>query len=185
LAKILVAEYHPVPALSIPRPVETVHDFHAQADVVRRRRYGVIDVRGGRLHRIVLRPLPKLISWPDLTLFGAWQHRHRAGDRCLLYYNQPRGSDNFLALKYVVSYRDATLATFHGALQVLDAIARLKRTDAIVCDVANLRISDRLAARWGWEPHCPSRWHRHFIKRFYGQYPDVPREIFTCSRHSP
>jgi hypothetical protein len=39
-------------------------------------------------------------------------------------------------------------------------------------DVSNLRISDRLLRRWGWEAHCPSRWHRHFIKRYYGTYPD-------------
>ena len=25
--------------------------------------------------------------------------------------------------------------------------------------------------RLGWEPHCPSRWHRNYIKRFYGVYP--------------
>lgn len=156
---------------------ETVTDFFGQAEVLRRRRYGVIDVRGGRLHRIVLRPWPKLVSWPDLTVLGAWQHQHRPGDRCLLYYNQPRRSSNYLALKYVVSYRDATLATFRGALQVLDAIAKLKRTDAIVCDAANLRISDRLATRWGWEPHCPARWHRNLIKRFYGVYPVVADEV--------
>ncbi len=159
-------------ALAIAPPFEVVRDFHAQSDVLRRRRYGMIEMRGGRLHQIVLRPLPKLISWPDLTVLGAWQHRHRAGDRCLLYYNQPRRMSNFIALKYVVSYREATLATFRGALQVLEAIAALKRIDAIVCDAANLRLSDRLATRWGWEPHCPSRWHRNFIKRFYGTYPE-------------
>ena len=33
------------------------------------------------------------------------------------------------------------------------------------------RISSRLAERWGWQRHKPSRWRRHFIKRFYGSYP--------------
>lgn len=159
---------------------EVVTDFEQQAAVLRARRYGVIDIRHGRLHRVALRPLPKLVSWPDLTVLGAWQHRHRGGDRCLLYYNQPRRMSNFLALKYVVSYRDATLATFRGALQVLDAIARIKGSDAIVCDAANLRISDRLATRWGWAPHCPSRWHRNFIKRFYGNYPQPPAELLRA-----
>lgn len=156
--------------LSLASAFDYVTDVALQADVLRRRRYGVIDMRSGRFHRIVLRPFPKLVSWPDQTVLGAWQHRHRRGDRCLVFYNQPRRSNNFLALKYVISYRDATLATFRGALAVLDDIARIKRSDAIVCDAANLRISDRLAARWGWEPHCPSRWHRNFIKRFYGEY---------------
>jgi hypothetical protein len=26
-------------------------------------------------------------------------------------------------------------------------------------------------ARFGWEPHKPQRWHRNFIRRFYGVYP--------------
>jgi len=167
-----------VSGLTLAPPFEVVRDFHAQTDVLRRRRYGVIEMRGGRLHQIVLRPLPKLVSWPDLTVLGAWQHRHRAGDRCWLYYNQPRGMSNFVALKYAVSYRDATLATVHGALQVLYAIAKLKGIDAIVSDAANLRISDRLAARWGWEPHCPARWRRNFIKRFYGTYPETRWDSF-------
>lgn len=162
---------------------EYVDDFHGQAEILRRRRYGVIDVRGGRLHRITLRPFPKFVSWPDLTVFGARQHRNRRGDQCLLFYNQPRASSNYLALKYVVSYRDATLATFRGALQVMDAIAALKRSDAIVCDAANLRISDRLAVRWGWEHHCPARWHRNLIKRFYGTYPAIAAEVLGGESH--
>ena len=35
-------------------------------------------------------------------------------------------------------------------------IARLKGSDAILCDASNLRISDRLLARWGWTPHAAS-----------------------------
>jgi hypothetical protein len=88
-----------------------------------------------------------------------------------LYYNQPWAFPNFLALKYLVSTRQATLATVDSALAALDEIARLKGIDALLCDVANCRISDRLMARAGWEPHKPQRWHRNFIKRFYGVYP--------------
>jgi hypothetical protein len=62
---------------------------------------------------------------------------------------------------------------------VLDEVARLKASDAILCDVWNWRISDRLLARWGWQPHKPDRWHRHFIKRFYGVYP--PRRPEVCA----
>ena len=105
------------------------------------------------------------------TGWGSRRHRERPGDRCLLYYNQPRRHPNFLALKYIVSHRDCTLATVQRRVDVLDEVARIKRSDAILCDVWNARISDRLLARWGWEPHSPSRWHRHYIKRFYGVYP--------------
>ena len=58
-------------------------------------------------------------------------------------------------------------------LTVLDEVAAIKGIDAIVCDAGNIRLSDRLMARLGWEPHKPQRWHRNYIRRFYGQYPAV------------
>ncbi len=103
--------------------------------------------------------------------FGGWRHRYCAGDRIWLYYNQPRRFRNFLVLRYVVSNRDTSLATVRRALDALEEIARLKQSDALLCDAGNWRISAKLLDRLGWAPHCPSRWHRHFIKRFYGQYP--------------
>jgi hypothetical protein len=150
---------------------ETVTDIAAQAEVVRRRRYGVIEVADGRLVRLRLRPLPKLGTSAEVVLWGRWFHRRQAGDRCWLYYNQPRAYSNFLALRYLVSTRHARLATIHTVLAALDEIARLKGADALLCDAANLRISDRTLARAGWEPHKPEAWHRNFIKRFYGVYP--------------
>jgi len=158
---------------------ETVTDLRDGAKVLLRRRYGVIEVAAGRLTRVTLRPFPKIISAPEIVLVGGWQHRHRAGDRAWLYYNQPRRFPNFLALKYIVSARQTPLATVIRGLQTLDEIARLKRSDAILCDVGNWRISTKLLARFGWEPHCPSRWHRHYIKRFYGRYP--PHHIQASS----
>ena len=46
---------------------------------------------------------------------------------------------NFLALRYVVSTPGTSYRTFRAALTALDAIAALKRVDAIVCDAANIR----------------------------------------------
>jgi hypothetical protein len=147
--------------------------FGSDREALRGGRYGVIDVREGRLAAIRVRPWPKIISALEVEWFGHRRHEQSPGNRCLLYYNQPRRHANYLALKYIVSHRDCTLATFHRALEVLDEVARVKRSDALLCDVWNLRISDRLLARWGWEPHKPQRWHRHFIKRFYGTYPNA------------
>jgi len=56
---------------------------------------------------------------------------------------------------------------------MLEAVAERKRSDAILCDVANTRFSDRLIRRMGWESHKPERWHRNYIKRFYGKYPKL------------
>ena len=152
-------------------PVETILDLENGRERIRARRYGVIETAGGALQSVHLRPLPKLVSLPEFVPLGPRYHCRGSADRCLLYYNQPRRMPNFLALKYVVSTSGTSYRTFRAALVVLDAIAELKHIDAIVCDAANIRLSDRLMVRLGWEPHKPERWHRNYIRRFYGVYP--------------
>jgi hypothetical protein len=150
---------------------ESVTELSHGLGLLRRRRYGMVETADERLVRIVLRPFPKLVSLPHMWLDQRWRHRRHRGNRCRLYYNQPRRFPNYLILKYVVADAGTSLATFRLAVLLLDEIARIKQSDALLCDVANLRISDRLLRRWGWEP-LRSRWlHRYYIKRFYGQYP--------------
>jgi hypothetical protein len=151
--------------------VTTIRDWDAGRDALRRRRYGVIDAAAGRLAAVHLRPWPKLVSWPEIWLTAPAYHARGQPDHCLLYYNQPRRFENFLALKYVVSTAGTSYATVRAALAALDALAELKGIDALLCDAANTRISDRLLARFGWAAHKPQRWRRNFIKRFYGVYP--------------
>jgi hypothetical protein len=148
---------------------QTIHTL--DVDLIQSGRYGVIEMIDGTFSALHFRPWPKVVSVLDVMWFGPRYHERTFGNRCLVYYKQPRRFSNFLALTYVLSTRDCTLATFHGGLEVLDEIARLKEADAIVCDAWNSRISDRLLARGGWEPHTSSRWHRNYIKRFYGEYP--------------
>ena len=131
----------------------------------------MIEAADGRFRRVVLRPFPKIVSVPGAMLMGGLRHRRRPGDSIRLYYNRPRRFPNFLVLKYAESARRTSFASLTRALSVLDEIARLMRSDALLCDVSNGRISSRLLGRWGWEPHCPSWFHRHYIKRFYGSYP--------------
>jgi hypothetical protein len=156
---------------------ETICDFDAGRERLCAHRYGVIETVDGQLRAIHLRPWPKLVALPEIVPLGPRYHAAGATDRCLLYYNQPRRMPSFLALKYVVSTVGTSYRTIRAALAVLDAVAELKRIDAIVCDAANVRLTDRLMARFGWEPHKPQRWHRNFIRRFYGAYPatTVPR----------
>lgn len=157
----------------MPGLFEEITDLDEGADRLRARRYGVIEVADARLERIRLRPYPKIVTYLGPLLFGRWTHRRRTGDWCRLYYNQPRRCSNFLAVIYVVSSHDCSLKTFRHATTLLDQIAEIKGSDALLCDVANSRISDRLLTRWGWQPHCPQAWHRNFIKRFYGVYPQA------------
>jgi hypothetical protein len=148
----------------------TAEEWLVVLPMIRAMRYGVIETAGGCLQAVHVRLFPKWLALPELLPVGERYHAGGAADRCLLYFNQPRSCPNFLALKYAVSTRATSYATLRAAVATLDAIAAEKKIDAIVCDAANSRLSDRLLARHGWEKHKPQRWHRNFIKRFYGEY---------------
>jgi hypothetical protein len=163
---------------------ETLNDFDSGREQLGARHYGVIETVGGQLRAVHLRPWPKLVSLPELWPQDWRYHAGGQSDRCLLFYNQPRRMPNFMALKYIVSTAGTSYATIRAALKTLDAIAELKRIDAIVCDAGNMRLSDRLMARFGWEPHKPQRWHRNFIRRFYGHYPAASNTALLESARS-
>ena len=59
---------------------ETVTDLRAAAETLRRRRYGVIEIRGGELKAIHLRPWPKLVSIVGAIL-GQRYHQRSRGDQ--------------------------------------------------------------------------------------------------------
>jgi hypothetical protein len=159
---------------------ETFLDFEAGRERLRRRSHGVIETAVGELRAIHLRPWPKLVSLSELWPLGPRYHARGDADRCLLYFNQPRRVPNFLALRYVVTTRGTSYRTFRAALKMLDAVAELKGIDAIVCDASNMRLSERFMARMGWEPHKPQRWHRNYIRRFYGVYPRSAGSLAGC-----
>lgn len=135
------------------------------------RAYGTIVIENGKFSKIKFKPWPKIISTLEIGILGNRTHEQSdIEDKCLLYYNQPFFHKRFLALKYVVSTRGSSFQSFRLATRILDEIARIKKSDAIVCEVTNAFISNRLLKRWGWEQHLQDRPTRHFIKRFYGEY---------------
>lgn len=153
--------------------LQPVVDCRAQRDLLVRRRQGCIVVKDRQL----------------VAIHGRWwaysgnvlrvlvdQHRraHRQQDACELYFHQSFSVPDFLTLAYVRSDAGTSLSTFYAATLVLDEIARLKNSSAIVTNVVNARISERLLRRWNWRRHCLSWRGRHYIKRFYGQFPDIP-----------
>ena len=142
-----------------------------QAQQLAARRAGHIVVQGGRLVAVFGR------WWPYLGnhLRAAWDQRFRQTevDRCELFYHTAISSPQFLTLSYIHSGEKTSLASLYAATLVLDEIGRIKRSLAIVCNVTNDRISDRLFARLGWVSHCHAWSGRHFIKRFYGQHPEI------------
>ncbi len=149
----------------------TVLDLDRQADLVRHARHGVIEACEGRFRRLILRPWPKLVSLADVFLFGPWFHRRCRRDRCLLYYDQPWGSPNYLAVKYLLAYGGTSYASVVAARRAIDEVARIKGSDALVCHVSNRRLSARIMNRWGWSPLNDSPRCSLFVRRFYGQYP--------------
>lgn len=142
-----------------------------QAELLQARRYGTIATQRGQLHAIYGR------WWPHFgnLMQVLWEMNFRtvAPDRCELFYHQSLSSPAFLTLSYVHAGYATSMATLYAAGLVLDEVARLRGADAIVSQVTNARISDRVLQRWGWEKHCPDWPGRHFIKRFYGRYPTV------------
>lgn len=145
-------------------PFETVKNLSASA--VRARRYGLIEARDGVFRALHFRPFPKFASHAEAWLDRVTRNWRRAEDCCWLYFNEPRSCPGFLTLAYVVSSGKARVATVQASLAALDEIARLKRSDAIVCDASNLRLSDRMMTRYGFVRHAESLAGRNFIKRF-------------------
>ena len=146
-----------------------VTDLEAEHALVRAGRYGVIEAAGGRFERLAFRSWPKYVFLPQQMLRAVWRDRGGREDRCRIYFDQPRRFPDFLAVKYFASGRGTSLATVLAALATLETIARIKKSDALLCDVANARITDRMMRRFGWEAHAPSIWHRNYIRRLYAR----------------
>ena len=91
-----------------------------------------------------------------------------------------------MVLEFVQSGPSTQLATFCGACQILDEVAKLRHSVAILAHVSTNAITDRLLRRWGWEPHAGNLAGRHWIKRFYDGYPDIDiqRYLTVSSRES-
>ncbi len=143
-----------------------------QHHVLRSRRVGRIVTQAGKLEGVYGRWWAHggnmlQVQW-DLLV------RSIPRDRCEIFFHVPLSAPSFLTLDYIHSGPGTSLSTFYAATLVLDEIAKLKQTSAIVCNVTNHRISDRLFQRWGWQAHCLNWKGRHFIKRLYGEYPEIP-----------
>lgn len=168
---------------AVYRPVENLATENGE---LAKWRAGRIVTSAGRLVRVERRWLAY-----KATRLRVWWDRRRpqsGPQQCELFFHQPVGNPDFLVLGYVRSHPRESLASFYCATLVLDEIARMKRCHAVVAEVTNDRISDRLLARWGWEQHCLSWRGRHFIKRFYGVYPPIPgawQEFVTHSEIGP
>ena len=159
------------------RIIETVRDVVDQQDTLRKRSYGVIEAENGKLVRIQLRPWPKMASLMEAHWIRSMKSKRHQKDVCRLFYNQPIGHRNFLTLSYIESSLNTSLKTFYATLDVLDQIAYIKKSDALIAEVSNKRISDRAMCRWGWQRYMEHKRQRHWIKRFYGTWPEKATKL--------
>ena len=150
--------------------LDSISDLHA----------GVAKIESWRCGRIVMRQ-GKLVSVQHRLLCGSasiaqvwWQARYGRADNdiCWLDYHQPFGMPAFLTLDYIRAGKSAGIKSFIGACKILDEVAKIRGTQAIVAHVTNHAISDRLLARLGWQQHLENWNGRHWIRRFYDGYPD-------------
>jgi hypothetical protein len=134
-------------------------------------RAGVVEVNADGTWTVQKRFWRKNASLAEVWLLGGYAHGRQAGDICKAYWHVHPGFRQYLCLGYIVSKKSTSFRTFYRAQSLVTEIARIKQSDALLCDVVNSRISDRLLTRWEWERHAKDSRRRLFIKRFYGEYP--------------
>lgn len=136
---------------------------------VKLRSSGMIVAQAGRFDELLLFWLPR-----HTTVWRVWfdqRCRRLPQDQCRIYYRQPFAAPTYLTLDYFVSGLKTSVKTVDAALRTLDRVAELKRSDAIVAQLKNSRLSSRLLKRYGWERHLGGESSPHIIRRFYGNYP--------------
>ncbi|MCC9658613.1 hypothetical protein [Rhodopirellula halodulae] len=144
--------------------VRRVHSsIEANASAISRIRCGRIVTREGQLERIEQHWFANHVSVAQVW----WQNQRNSldGDVCQLDFHVPWGMKAFVTLDYIRTGNQARYATFIGACNVLNEVARLKNAYAIVAHVTNSNISDRFLKRAGWERHLEDWPGRHFIRR--------------------
>ena len=153
---------------------DSVYDVVGDIDKIRKRPYGMIEVVNEKLVAVHLRPWPKLISGVEAKWADGWARKRAHKNQCQVYYSQPFAHRNFLSLSYAVTTLQTSWTTLALSLAVLDYVAYAKSSDAIVTEVSNQRVSNRLMRRLGYERHYEESKKRHWIKRFYGEYSESP-----------
>ena len=157
--------------------LDRITEISEKTEMLRRWRCGRIVMRDGKLVEIQHRLLCGNVSIAQVW----WQASYGRSDEsiCWLDYHQPFGMPSFLTLDYIRSGKQAGYKTFIGAVKILEEIARIRQSVAIVAHVTNGNISDRFLSRIGWEQHMPNWKGRHWIRRFYDGYPESAAQRYA------
>ena len=139
---------------------------------LKKRPYGMIEVINEQFTQIQLRPWPKFLSGIEAKWADGWGRKRSQKNQSQVFYSQPLSQRNYLTLTYAITTLQTSWTTLSYSLALLDYVAFVKRSDAILTEVSNRRISDQVMERLGYERHLHNSRKRHFIKRFYGEYPN-------------
>jgi len=126
-------------------------------------RYGEVVLRNGQITAVQARWWPR---WG--TVWGAMMDRvvrTLPEDECRFYYSFPIGSPGYMSLLYVHAGERTSYRTFHQGIVAMDTIAGLRASRAIVCQVTNDRLTDRMMYRWGYVKHAENLGPSHYIRR--------------------
>lgn len=169
---------------------ETIRSVRDHQETIRNRPYGLIESANGKFSSIQIRPYPKIASVIEAHWIQGMKRKRKMRDVCRVYYNQPFAHRNYLAVGYLESAVGTTIKTLFATLDMLEQVAFIKQSDAILAEISNPKISDRILKRRGWDRHLEHKKKRHWIKRFYGVYPESvafglePNESQDKMRHS-
>jgi len=141
-----------------------VHATEENADKLRSWRYGEIELTDGKLIAIYPRWWPRVGSqWES---YQDSYFRTLPADFCRAYYAFPRRTPGYMSVLYARSGPNTQYKTILKAVSIIDEIAILNNSNAIVCQILSERGTERLMSRWGFVRHATSLGDNHYIKRF-------------------
>lgn len=91
--------------------------------------------------------------------------RSASNGECRFFYSFPCRTPGFMAVNYMTSGDQTSYRTLLLGVQVLEEIARRRKSIAIVCQAYSNRLSERLMHRWGYVRHALSLGDNHYIRR--------------------
>lgn len=141
----------------------SVNSIDGNADRIRSWNYGELELFDGKLLGIYPRWWPRIAS--EWESFRESTIRSLPTNFCRAYYAFPKRTPGFMSVLYALSGPNTQYKTLYRAVVVMDEIARLRDSHAIVCQMINLRASERLMNRWGYVRHALALGDNHYIKR--------------------
>lgn len=140
-----------------------VTSIEGNAERIRSCNYGELELFDGKLLGIYPRWWPRIASkWESLRDSTI---RSLPSDFCRAYYAFPKRTPGYMSVLYARSGPNTQYKTLYRAVVVVDEIAKLRDSHAIVCQMIHLRVSERLMNRWGYVRHASALGDNHYIKR--------------------